>query len=84
MAKQEVTYSESTDNIVRPSKGLTTSMSLRTKNPNKKQKEKFDITENNNQDLREFIKKFNNSPYICYKIKQVHSEPTEAYFFLTK
>ena len=30
------------------------------------------------------IKKFNSSPFLGFKIKQVHNEPTEAYFFLIK
>ena len=28
-----------------------------------------------------FFGRFNNSPYLGYKIKQVHNEPTEDYFF---
>ena len=65
-------------------KGLTKSMALSTKRPNKKQKSKFSITEINNQYFRNLLKNFNNVPYICYKTKQVHNEPTESEFFLTK
>ena len=55
-----------------------------TKIPNKKEKERFAITDITKQDLRKLIKKFENSPYLDYKSKQVHNEPTEACFFLTK
>ena len=68
----------------RPGKGLTTSMDLRTKIPNKEKKARFDITDITNQGFRNFLKNFNNSPYIGYKNKQVQNESTEAYFFLEK
>ena len=68
----------------RPGKGLNNSLDLRTKRSNKKQKARFDITDINNQEFRKFIKKFNNLPYLGYKIKYVHIEPMEAYFFLIK
>ena len=72
------------DNIREKGKGLTASMSLRTKITNKKQKSKFAISDNSNQDFREFLKKLNISPYLGYNSKQVHSKPTEAYIFLIK
>ena len=62
----------------RPGKGVTTSLTLRTKRTNKKQKASFSITDIAKQDFRKSLKKFDKSPYIGYKIKQVHSEPTEA------
>ena len=68
----------------RTGKGLTTSLALMTKSSNNKQKERFTITDITNQDLRNFLKKFNNSPYLGYKSKQVHNEPTEPYFFPIK
>ena len=68
----------------RPYKGMNTSLDLRTKRLNKKKRARFSITEITKQDSRDFLKKFDNSPYIGYKIKQVHNEPTEAYFFLIK
>ena len=37
-----------------------------------------------NQDFSKFIKKFNNSPYLGLKSKQVYNEPTKAYLFLIK
>ena len=61
-----------------PSKGLTTYLALRTKGSNKKQNPRFSITEITKEDFRKFRKKFNNSPYLCYKSKQVHNEPNEA------
>ena len=57
---------------------------LGTKSSNKKQKARFSITDINNQGFREFLKKFNNSPYLGYKSKKVYNEPTEAYFILIK
>ena len=68
----------------RPDKGLTSSLDLRNKSSKKKQKERFYITEITNEDFSKFLKKFNNSPYLGYKIKQVHNEPTYAYFFQIK
>ena len=73
MDKREAKSSESRDYMGRPGKGMNTSLTLRTKNPNNKQKARFYITEITNQDFR----KFNNSPYIGYKSKQVNNEPTE-------
>ena len=64
--------------MVIPGKGLTDSLSISTKRPNKEQKAKFSITDITNQDFRDFLKKFGNSPYLGYKEKQVHNEPTEA------
>ena len=65
-------------------KCLNISLYLSTKIPNKKQKSRFDIADITNQYFREFLKKFKNSPYLGYKSKQVHNEPTEVYFFLIK
>ena len=66
-----------------PGKGLTTSMDLRTKS-SKIKKVMFDITDITNQDFRKFLKKFNNSPYLGYKSKNIHNEPSETYIFLIK
>ena len=51
---------------------------------NKKQKARFSITKITNEDFSKLLKKFNNSPYLGYKSKQVHNEPTETYFSLIK
>ena len=63
---------------------MTISLYLSNKSSNKKQKAKFEITNIINQKFRKFLKKFNNSPYLGYKSKQVHNKPTEDYFFLIK
>ena len=63
-------------------KGMTTSLALRTKTPNKKQKASISITDITNHDLRKFLEAFGNSPYIGYKKKLVHKKPTEAHFLL--
>ena len=63
-------------------KGINNYLTLRTKIPNKKQKSRIAITDINNHDFRKFIEAFNNSPYLGYRKKQVHNEPTESYFFL--
>ena len=78
MDKRELTSSESRDYMWIPGKDLTTSLSIRTKIPNKKQNARFTITDINNQDLRKLIDKFKNPPYLGYNSKQVHNEPTEA------
>ena len=65
-------------------KGLNTSMTIRTKRPDKKQKRKTTINIINNQYFRKLLKEFKNSPYLGHKKKKVHNEPTEAYFFLIK
>ena len=59
-------------------KGLTNSLTLRTKNSNKRQKARFDITYINNQGFNKFLKKFNNSPYLGYNSKHVHNKPTDS------
>ena len=63
---------------------MTTYINLRTKRSNKKQKSRFAINDITNQDFRKLLRKFNNSPYLGLKSKQVHNEPTEAYLFLIK
>ena len=70
--------------MVRTGKDLTTPLDTRTKMSNNKQKERFSITDITNQDFRKFLNNFNNLPYLGYKSKQVHNEPTEDYSFLTK
>ena len=42
------------------------------------------MTDITNQDFRKLLKKFNNSPDMGNKSKQVHNEPTEAYLLLIK
>ena len=68
----------------RPNKGMAAYLALRTKNPNKKQKARFDITDITKEDFRKLLKKVKSSPYLDYKIKQVHNEPADAYFLLIK
>ena len=51
---------------------------------NKKQKERFSITNTTNQDFRNFLKKFKNSTYLGYKSKQIQDEPTEDYLLIIK
>ena len=62
----------------RSGKGVTTSLDLSTKSPNKKQKARVAITDIINQDFSKFLKEFNSSPYLVYKMKQVHNNPTES------
>ena len=73
MDKKEVISSESRDYMRIPAKDLTTSLSIRAKNPNKKQKSRFSINDITNQYFREFIKIFLRFPYLGYKSKQVHN-----------
>ena len=61
----------------RPCKGMTTSLVLITKKT-KNKKARFSITDITKQDLRKLLRKFESSPYLFYKSKQVHNEPTEA------
>ena len=82
--KREVNYSESKDYTETPCKELTTSLALINRNLNNKQRSRFAISEITNQDFRKLLRKFNNSPYLCCKIKQFYNETTEAYFFLIK
>ena len=76
MDNREVTYSYSRDYMGRSVKFLAASLALRTKIKNKKQKERISISEITNQYFRKFFMEFNNSPYLGYKNKQVHNEPT--------
>ena len=68
----------------RTGKDMNTSMFLRTKSPNNKQKARTSITGITNQYFRDFLKEFKTSLYLGYKKKQVHNEPNEAYVFLIK
>ena len=43
-----------------------------------------DINDITHQDFSRLLKKFNNLPYIGYKKKHIHNEPTESYFLLVK
>ena len=61
-----------------PGKGMNTSLSLRTKRSNDKQRARFSINEITNQDFSNFLNKFKNSPYLGYKGKHFHNEPTEV------
>ena len=65
-------------------KGVNTSLNLSTKSPNKNQKASTAIAYFTNQDLRNFLKDINNSPYLGYKKKQVCNKLTVYYFFLIK
>ena len=49
-----------------------------------KQKTRFAINVITQQDFRNLLKKFKNSPYLGYKIKKFYNEPTEAYLLLIK
>ena len=64
MDKREVTSSESKDYMVVPDKGLTNSQYLSNTIFNKKQRARFSITDIINQELRNLLKKFRNSPGI--------------------
>ena len=56
--ERELTSSESRYYIGRPGKGLTNSLYLSINIPNKKQKERFSITDITHQDISNLIKKF--------------------------
>ena len=64
--------------------GRTGKGALSTKGPNKKQKAIFSITNITKQYFGNLLKKFDNSPFLDYKSKEVHNEPTEDYLFLMK
>ena len=70
--------------IIHKGKVLTTSLDLITKSLNRKQEARFAITDITKYCFRKLLKKFDDSPSLGYKIKQVHNGPTEAYFFLIK
>ena len=55
---------------------MTSSLDPSTQRSNNKQNSRFAITDFTNQDSMEFLKKFNNSPYLGYNSKHVHNEPT--------
>ena len=61
-------------------KRLTNFLDIIIKRSNKKQKLMFSITDITNHDFRKLLKKFKNSPYLGYKSKQVHNEPTEDFY----
>ena len=55
--------------MVIPGKDLTTSLTLRTKIPNKKQKARISITDITNHYFRDFLRDFNDSLYLGYRNK---------------
>ena len=57
-------------------KGLTTSLTIRTKIPNKKQKARTNITVIANQYFRNLLKEFKNKSCTGYKKKIFHNEQT--------
>ena len=62
----------------RSCKGLTNYLDIRTKSPDKKQKEIFGIIDITIQYFSNLLKKISKSPYLGYRSKQVHNEPTKA------
>ena len=76
--KRELTSSESRDYMGISGKDMTTSLTLRTKSPNNKQKSSTAITDITKQYFSKFLREFKISPYIGYKQKNIHNEPTEA------
>ena len=62
----------------RPGKGMATSLDISTKIQNKKQKAKFFVTDVTNQNFRNFLKNFGDSPYLGYNSKQIHDELIKA------
>ena len=65
--KREVTSSEPKNYMGRKGKGMTNSLNISTKIPNKKQKSRLSINDITNQDFRNFLKGFTNSPYLVLK-----------------
>ena len=65
----EFTSSESKYYMERPCKGVTTYLSLKMKISKKKHKARFSTNNITNQDFRNLLKKFKNSPYLGSKIK---------------
>ena len=85
MYNREVTSSRSMYYVRRSGKGLTISMSLRTKiMSNRKHNSRTAITESTPQELNKLLKKFKNLPYLGSKKNKVQKEPTESYFLLVK
>ena len=70
--------------MVRPGKGITKSLDIRTKSSNKKQKARFFMTGITKEYISNLLRKFKNSLYLGCKIKQFHNKPNEAYLFLIK
>ena len=55
--------------MVRLGRGLTNSLDISKKSPNKTKKVRFATTDITNQDFRKFLNDFKNSPYLGYKNK---------------
>ena len=60
MDNREVTYSESREYMGRLDKGLTTSLTIRTKSPNNEQKARTNITAISNHYFNNLLKDFKN------------------------
>ena len=74
--KRGLNSSYSKDYMGRLCKCLTNSIDLRIKWSNNKNKSRFAIADITNQYFRKLLRSFKNSPYLGYKVKQVHNEPT--------
>ena len=53
-------------------------MANRTNRSDKKQRERFSITDSTNWDDMKFLKKFNIEPYIGYNSKNIHNKLINA------
>ena len=84
MDKREVTSSGSKDYTGRSGNGVTNYLTLSTNRKNNKHKSRTAIDEITNQYFSKLLKKFKNLPYLGYKKKQVHNEPTESHLFPIK
>ena len=84
MGNRVVTSSGSRDYVGISGKELTNSLTLRTKIPNNKEKDRTSITDITNHGFRNLLREFKFSHYIDYKRKHFHNESTEDLFFLIK
>ena len=81
--KMKVTSSESKDNMVRPLKGLITSIGFKDKvQPHNYKKSRYSIRNARKKYLSNIIREFEKLPYKSYEKKSPKHEPTDSYFYL--
>ena len=76
------TSSESKDNLVRPGKGLITSLGIKAKStPKKYKKARYAIRNVSKKDLSSIVREVDKLNYKSYERRSTKHETTESYFY---
>ena len=85
MDKMKITSSESKDDLVRPVKGLITSLGLKVKaSPKIYKKTRYATRNFIKKELSKIIREFEKLPYESYERKRPKHDPNDSYFYLAR